>query len=172
MPGTRRVTDEQPDDVVDRSRDRPEARIGQQNERSVREPTDRVEVGTSKLDVEAIDPAPHRQQLGEGLVPGSAEAARSRFSLSSMATSAADSPSETDRCGCKAGELNARAFSHTHSEARRQTPDHGAPVSLYPVSREMGTARRRCLSGSTVTSRRSDPGRQPPHFGLRSTSGS
>ncbi len=42
------------------------------------------------------------------------------------------------RAGWKAGELATRVFRHTFTAARLQTLDHGAPVSLYTVSRELG----------------------------------
>jgi hypothetical protein len=42
------------------------------------------------------------------------------------------------RAGWKAGELGTRVFRHTYTAARLQTLDHGAPVSVYTVSRELG----------------------------------
>jgi integrase len=42
------------------------------------------------------------------------------------------------RVGWKAGEIRHRLFRHTYCAARLQTIDHGAPVSLYTVSRELG----------------------------------
>src|SRR6476620_10589862 len=42
------------------------------------------------------------------------------------------------RVGWKAGEIRHRLFRHTYCAARLQTLDHGAPVSLYTVSRELG----------------------------------
>jgi integrase len=42
------------------------------------------------------------------------------------------------RAGWKKGELTTRVFRHTWTAARLQTLDHGAPVSVYTVSRELG----------------------------------
>jgi integrase len=42
------------------------------------------------------------------------------------------------RVGWKAGEIRHKMFRHTYCAARLQTLDHGAPVSLYTVSRELG----------------------------------
>ena len=42
------------------------------------------------------------------------------------------------RAGWKAGELTPTIFRHTHASARLQTMDHGAPVSIFTVSRELG----------------------------------
>jgi integrase len=42
------------------------------------------------------------------------------------------------RAGWKKGELGTRVFRHTWTAARLQTLDHGAPVSVYTVSRELG----------------------------------
>jgi integrase len=42
------------------------------------------------------------------------------------------------RAGWKAGEIRHRIFRHTYCAARLQTLDHGAPVSLYVVSRKLG----------------------------------
>ncbi len=42
------------------------------------------------------------------------------------------------RAGWKAREINARMFRHAYCAARLQTLDHGAPVSVYTVSRELG----------------------------------
>jgi hypothetical protein len=42
------------------------------------------------------------------------------------------------RAGWKKGELGTRVFRHTWAAARLQTLDHGAPVSVYTVSRELG----------------------------------
>jgi integrase len=42
------------------------------------------------------------------------------------------------RAGWKAGEIRSKRFRHTYCAARLQTLDHGAPVSLYTVSRELG----------------------------------
>jgi len=42
------------------------------------------------------------------------------------------------RAGWKAGEIRSKMFRHTFAAARLQTLDHGAPVSLYTVSRELG----------------------------------
>ena len=43
-----------------------------------------------------------------------------------------------ERAGWKAGELYTRVYRHTYTAARLQTLDHGAPVSVYTVSRELG----------------------------------
>jgi len=42
------------------------------------------------------------------------------------------------RAGWKAGEIRSKRFRHTYCAARIQTLDHGAPVSVYTVAREMG----------------------------------
>ena len=42
------------------------------------------------------------------------------------------------RIGWKRGEIRHRIFRHSCCAARLQTPDRGAPVSLYTVSRELG----------------------------------
>jgi integrase len=42
------------------------------------------------------------------------------------------------RAGWKKGEIRCRLFRHTYCAARLQTLDHGAPVSIYTVSRELG----------------------------------
>src|SRR5512132_543576 len=42
------------------------------------------------------------------------------------------------RAGWKPGEIRTKIFRHTYTAARLQTLDHGAPVSLYTVSRELG----------------------------------
>lgn len=42
------------------------------------------------------------------------------------------------RAGWKEGEIRTKMFRHTYCAARLQTLDHGAPVSLYTVSRELG----------------------------------
>ena len=42
------------------------------------------------------------------------------------------------RAGWKQGEIRCRIFRHTYTAARLQTLDHGAPNSLYTVSRELG----------------------------------
>ena len=42
------------------------------------------------------------------------------------------------RAGWKKGELTTRVFRHTWTAARLQTLDHGAPVSVYTVNRELG----------------------------------
>jgi integrase len=42
------------------------------------------------------------------------------------------------RIGWKRGEIRHRLFRHTYCAARLQTLDHGAPVSMYAVSRELG----------------------------------
>jgi hypothetical protein len=36
------------------------------------------------------------------------------------------------------GEIRCRIFRHTYTAARLQTLNHGAPISLYTVSRELG----------------------------------
>lgn len=43
-----------------------------------------------------------------------------------------------ETCGWGEGDVRTKAFRHTYCAARLQTLDHGAPVSLYTVSREMG----------------------------------
>jgi hypothetical protein len=42
------------------------------------------------------------------------------------------------RAGWKKRELYTRVYRHTYCAARLQTLDHGAPVSVYTVSRELG----------------------------------
>ncbi len=42
------------------------------------------------------------------------------------------------RVGWKVGELTPKIFRHTYASARLQTMDHGAPVSIFTVSRELG----------------------------------
>ena len=42
------------------------------------------------------------------------------------------------RVGWKHGEIRTRLFRHTYCAARLQTLDHGAPVSVYTMSRELG----------------------------------
>jgi hypothetical protein len=44
-----------------------------------------------------------------------------------------------------------RVFRHTWTAARLQTLDHGAPVSIYTVSRELGHGSRRWYGVSTRT---------------------
>lgn len=43
-----------------------------------------------------------------------------------------------ERAGWKAGEIRTKMFRHTYCATRLQTLDHGAPVSPYTVSRELG----------------------------------
>jgi integrase len=43
-----------------------------------------------------------------------------------------------ERAGWKAGEIRSKRFRHTYCAPRLQTLDHGAPVSVYTVSRELG----------------------------------
>ena len=38
----------------------------------------------------------------------------------------------------KFGEIRTKMFRHTYAACRLQTLDHGAPVSIYTVSRELG----------------------------------
>ncbi len=40
--------------------------------------------------------------------------------------------------GWKAGEITPKMFRHTYASARLQTMDHGAPVSIFTMSRELG----------------------------------
>src|SRR5690606_6354863 len=40
--------------------------------------------------------------------------------------------------GWKPGDIRTKMFRHTYCAARLQTLDHGAPVALYTVQREMG----------------------------------
>jgi integrase len=42
------------------------------------------------------------------------------------------------RGGWKPGEVRSRMLRHTYASCRLQTLDHGAPVSFYTVSRELG----------------------------------
>jgi integrase len=42
------------------------------------------------------------------------------------------------RAGWKAGEIRSKMFRHTYCAARLQTLDHGAPVSVYTVGKELG----------------------------------
>ena len=42
------------------------------------------------------------------------------------------------RAGWNAGEITPKMFRHTYASARLQTMDHGAPVSIFTVSRELG----------------------------------
>jgi integrase len=42
------------------------------------------------------------------------------------------------RVGWKPGEIRSRMFRHTYCLARLQTLDHGAPVSVYTVGKELG----------------------------------
>jgi integrase len=42
------------------------------------------------------------------------------------------------RAGWKTGEIRTKMFRHTYTAARLQTTDHGAPVAVYTVSRELG----------------------------------
>jgi integrase len=42
------------------------------------------------------------------------------------------------RAGWKAGEIRSKQFRHTYCAARLQTLDHGAPVSVFSVARELG----------------------------------
>ena len=42
------------------------------------------------------------------------------------------------RAGWKAGEIRSRIFRNTYAAARLQTLDHGAPVAVWTVSRELG----------------------------------
>ena len=43
-----------------------------------------------------------------------------------------------ERAGWKAGEIRSKVFRHTYCAARLQTLDHGAPVSVFTVGRELG----------------------------------
>jgi integrase len=43
-----------------------------------------------------------------------------------------------ERAGWKPGEIRAKMFRHTYTAARLQTLDHGAPVGIYTVARELG----------------------------------
>jgi hypothetical protein len=42
------------------------------------------------------------------------------------------------RAAWKPGEIRSKMFRHTYCAARLQTLDHGAPVSVYTVAKEMG----------------------------------
>jgi integrase len=42
------------------------------------------------------------------------------------------------RAGWEPGQIRSKMFRHTYCAARLQTLDHGAPVSVYTVAREMG----------------------------------
>jgi integrase len=42
------------------------------------------------------------------------------------------------RAGWRAGEVRSRIFRNTYAAARLQTTDHGAPVAVWTVSRELG----------------------------------
>jgi integrase len=42
------------------------------------------------------------------------------------------------RAGWRPGEIRSKMFRHTYVASRLQTTDHGAPVSVYTVSRECG----------------------------------
>jgi integrase len=42
------------------------------------------------------------------------------------------------RAGWTRGEIRTKMFRHTYCAARLQTLDHGAPVSVYSVDRELG----------------------------------
>lgn len=42
------------------------------------------------------------------------------------------------RAGWQRGEIRSKMFRHTYCAARLQTLDHGAPVSVYTVGRELG----------------------------------
>jgi len=42
------------------------------------------------------------------------------------------------RAGWHAGEITSKIFRHTYCAARLQTLDHGAPVSVYTVAKELG----------------------------------
>ena len=44
------------------------------------------------------------------------------------------------RAGWEPGEIRSKMFRHSYAAARLQTLDHGAPVSVYTVSRELGHA--------------------------------
>jgi hypothetical protein len=46
------------------------------------------------------------------------------------------------RAGWQPGEIRTKMFRHTYCAARLQTLDHGAPVSPYVVSRELGHGSR------------------------------
>ena len=76
------------------------------------------------------------------------------------------------RVGWKAGEIRHRLFRHTYCAARLQTLDHGAPVSLYTVSRELGHGSeemvRRVYSHLGTVRHRSEVAefRAEQHFGL------
>jgi integrase len=43
-----------------------------------------------------------------------------------------------ERAGWKRGEIRSKMFRHTYCAARLQTLDHGAPVGVYTVARELG----------------------------------
>jgi integrase len=43
-----------------------------------------------------------------------------------------------ERAGWMAGAIRTKMFRHTYCSARLQTLDHGEPVSIYTVSRELG----------------------------------
>ena len=43
-------------------------------------------------------------------------------------------------CGWREGEIRTRIFRHTYCAARLQTLDHGEPVSVFTVARELGHA--------------------------------
>jgi integrase len=42
------------------------------------------------------------------------------------------------RAGWKTGEIRSKMFRHTYTAARLQTLDHGSPVSVYTVAKELG----------------------------------
>jgi integrase len=42
------------------------------------------------------------------------------------------------RAGWQPGEITPKMFRHTYCAARLQTLDHGAPVSVYTVAKELG----------------------------------
>jgi integrase len=43
-----------------------------------------------------------------------------------------------EHAGWKPGEIRSKMFRHTYCSTRLQTLDHGAPISIYTVSRELG----------------------------------
>lgn len=62
-----------------------------------------------------------------------------------------------ERAGFERGEVRLQKLRHTYTAARIQTTEHGAPVALFTVARELGHSSTRLIErryGHLLTNRR------------------
>jgi len=80
-----------------------------------------------------------REEAAEGLLfPSPRSGGRIRYLTKALDVIGA-------RVGWESGEIRSKAFRHTYTAARLQTLDHGAPVSPFTVSRELGHGGRQMV---------------------------